>query len=86
MAEKKTSKDVLKAIRSPLICQPRHAPINPSNPEADMTDDDLPKCAKCGASMTDYEALHDRADADAKNDVPDYAKCKACGELHRIED
>ncbi|AUR06888.1 hypothetical protein MACH17_29380 [Phaeobacter inhibens] len=51
-----------------------------------MTDDDLPKCANCGAVMTDYDALHDRDDADPENDVPDYAKCKVCWEVHHIED
>ncbi|UWR77954.1 hypothetical protein K4L04_08465 [Phaeobacter inhibens] len=51
-----------------------------------LSADDLPKCAKCATVMTDYEALHDRADADPKTDVPDYAKCKACGELHHIEE
>lgn len=51
-----------------------------------LTDADLPKCARCGAVMTDYEALYDRADADPENDVPDFAKCKACGEVHHIEE
>jgi len=51
-----------------------------------MPDNDLPKCAKCGAVMTDYDPVFNSADADPEKDVPDFAKCKACGQKHHFED
>jgi len=50
------------------------------------TEDECFRCAGCGADMTDYEAVYERSDARPETDIPDYARCRACGKMHPVED